>query len=133
MPDEQETVSAQDHSAVKTVLVVEDDEDIGMVIVQAILQETLHQALHVPDGFQALKVVRSLKPSLFLLDYNLPLMNGIELYDQLHTMEDLKDIPAILFTAHAPAKIDAQEREIEHINKPFDLGELLQAIENKLA
>ena len=132
MSDEQKQDSQQDYSTVKTILVVEDDEDIASVIVQALLLETPHEALSVSDGFQALKVVRSLKPSLFLLDYNLPRMTGIELYDQLHAMEELKDVPAILFTAHPSGKIDAKEREITCIDKPFDLAEMLQAIENQL-
>jgi CheY-like chemotaxis protein len=133
MFDEQEQGTEQDYSTVKTILVVEDDVAIGEMIVQAVLLETPYEALHVPDGFQALQVVKSLKPSLFLLDYNLPHMNGIELYDQLHAMEELKDVPAILYTAQPSAKIDAKEREILWIGKPFDLAQMLQAIEDQLA
>src|SRR2546422_8064897 len=64
--------SAEDQAPVKTVLVVEDEEELSEFIVQALQQETPYQALFVTDGFQALKMVRSLKPNLFLLDYHLP-------------------------------------------------------------
>ena len=66
-----------ENNTVKTVLVVEDDTGIGNFLVQAISQETTHHALLVADAFQALKTVASIKPSLFILDYQLPRMNGI--------------------------------------------------------
>ncbi|MFL5691097.1 MAG: response regulator, partial [Ktedonobacteraceae bacterium] len=68
-----------DDVSVKTVLVVEDDTGIGNFLVQAILQETPYQAMLVADGFQAIKAVTNIRPSLFILDYQLPRMNGIEL------------------------------------------------------
>src|SRR2546425_1360474 len=108
--------SAEDQAPVKTVLVVEDEEELSEFIVQALQQETPYQALFVTDGFQALKMVRSLKPNLFLLDYHLPSMDGIELYDQLRADEELEDIPVVMFTADAPTP-ELQEREIIFIQK----------------
>ena len=76
MPNHQAQSSEGENIAVKSILVVEDDSDIGLFLVQAISQETPHQALLVTDGFQALKAVASIKPNLFILDYWLPSMNG---------------------------------------------------------
>jgi CheY-like chemotaxis protein len=123
----QDPSSAEDQAPVKTVLVVEDEEELGAFIVQALQQETPYQALFVTDGFQALKMVRSLKPNLFLLDYHLPSMDGIELYDQLRADEELEDIPVVMFTADAPTP-ELQEREIIFVKKPAELDELLQTI-----
>lgn len=131
MADNQGPSSAEDQAPVKTVLVVEDEEELSEFIVQALQQETPYQALFVTDGFQALKVVRSLKPNLFLLDYHLPSMDGIELYDQLRADEELKDIPVVMFTADAPTH-QLQEREIIFIKKPAELDELLQTIRKVL-
>src|SRR5260370_6565226 len=103
--------SAEDEAFVKTVLVVEDEEELGAFIVQALQQETPYQALFVTDGFQALKMARRLKPNLFLLDSHLPTMDGIELYDQLRADEEVEDIPVVMFTADAPTP-ELQEREI---------------------
>src|SRR6266567_4181002 len=83
MPYDSESSSTQENGAVKTIIVVEDDEDIGSFLVQAILQETNYQAMLLTDGFQCLKAVTSIKPNLFILDYHLPSMNGIEMYDQI--------------------------------------------------
>ena len=61
----------------KLILVVEDDTAIGTLLVQILAQETCYHALLAADGFEALNVVREIKPDLFILDYQLPAMNGI--------------------------------------------------------
>src|SRR5712692_4698401 len=108
---EREQPHAGKGTAIKTILVVEDDVGIGSFLAQAISQETHHQALLVTVGFQALKTVMDIKPSLFILDYQLPRMNGIELYDKLHTIEGLDAVPAILISARLPK----QEIDKRHI------------------
>ena len=124
--------SSEDHINVKTILVVEDDEDIGSFIVEALLQETSHQALLVPTGSKALETVKTIKPNLFVLDYLLPRMNGIDLYDQLHGTKELEHIPAIMMSANLPAS-EARKRKITCLKKPFELDELLQTIEKLIA
>jgi len=128
MSDYQNRQSAtEDQKTVKTILVVEDDEDFGAFLTQALLQETPYQAMLVSDGFQALKAVRNLIPNLFLLDYHLPSMDGIELHDHLRATKELADIPVIMFSADLPTP-ELQERGIIIIEKPTELDILLQAI-----
>jgi DNA-binding NtrC family response regulator len=124
--------SAEDQISVKTVLVVEDDEDIGALIAQAIELETPFRALHVTDGFQALKKVSNLKPNLFLLDYRLPDTNGIKLYDALHAIDGLEHVPAIMISANLPTQ-EVQKRKLPSLKKPFELDELLQIIGKVIA
>ena len=123
--------TAEKTASVKTILVVEDDVGIGSFLTQAISQETHHQAMLVTDGFQALNVIESIKPNLFILDYQLPRMNGIELYDKLHAIQGLEDIPAILISARLP-KQDIEKRRIVGMSKPLELDEFLHTIEELL-
>ncbi len=117
---------------VKMILVVEDDAGIGSFLVQAITQETPDLALLVSDGLQALNAVANVKPSLFILDYQLPRMNGIELYDRLHTTKEMEHVPAIIISARLPRK-EIEERKIVGMNKPLELDDLLKTIEKLLA
>ena len=55
MSNDQDPASQEDHTPVKTILVVEDDTAIGSFLVEAIKQEASHQALLATDGYQALK------------------------------------------------------------------------------
>ena len=109
----------------KTVLIVEDDEDIGLVLVQFIAHETPFRALLVTNGSDAPQAMRTTQPSLFLLDYQLPGMNGIELYDLLQGLEGGEAIPAVMISASLPHREIAQ-RHLVGMNKPVDLYDLLQ-------
>jgi CheY-like chemotaxis protein len=123
--------SAQkDPGAVKTVLIVEDDEAIGALLVQVIEQETSYQAVLASDGFQALKMLRTVKPDLILLDYSLPGMNGLELYDTIHTVRALKHLPVLIVSAEtARIQKEAKARQLSQLKKPFEITNLLEAIE----
>jgi CheY-like chemotaxis protein len=129
---DQEEPSGEERSAIKTILVVEDDADVGEFFVQALQQETPHQSILATDGFQALKIVKSIKPNLFVLDYQLPNMNGIELYDHLHATEGLEKVPALFMSANLPTGA-LEKRRVYYLKKPVDLEDLLQKIEELLA
>lgn len=122
----------EDPPTVKTVLIVEDDADLGEFLVQALHDETSYQALLAPDGFQALKLIRSFKPDLFIIDYQLPEMDGLELYDQLQAAEEFREIPVVIISANPPRE-ELEKRCISWISKPFELEEMLQATEKLLA
>lgn len=126
------TSSFEDNTIVKTILVVEDDYTIGSLLVETITQETAHQALLATSSLQALQMVHECKPSLFLFDYRLPHINGLELYDQLHTTKELEDVPALLISASFPFE-EARKRNIMLIQKPFELDDLLRNIERLIA
>lgn len=132
MTQSSEQVDTEAHAQVKTILLVEDDIHIGEVLVQAILQETSFLAILVQSGDEALHTVQGIKPNLFILDYQLPRMNGIELYDELHTISSLKQVPVIMISAQLPVK-ELKKRNIIGMNKPLDLDEFLQTIERFLA
>ena len=133
MSDQAPAPTMTDCAAVKLVLVVEDDEDIGTFLVQAIHQETAHQAIHHATASRALEAVKSITPHLFILDYNLPDMNGLELYDQLQTFEHLKNSLTILISAYSPIVAEVRKRRILLLRKPFELTRLLNIIEKALA
>ena len=131
MSQEQEQSVASDLGTVKTILIVEDDAYIGEFLERAISEETPYKPLVVSDGFEALKVTRDVKPNLFLLDYHLPRMDGIELYDQLHAVKEFRDTPAVILSAHLP-KRELEKRSLVGLHKPIELSELLKAIQEVL-
>jgi CheY-like chemotaxis protein len=112
----------------QTILVVEDDFAIGGLLVDVINEETPYKAFLTSSGEQALQFVRSLKPDLFLLDYQLPCMNGLELYDTLHAMKGFVAIPALFMSANAPVS-ELEKRHVSFISKPFELEEMLNTID----
>ncbi len=91
-----------DSASVKTVLIVEDDAAIGEALMAFLQDATAYQVLHVSDGFEALKVVRTLIPHLILLDYQLPGMDGLECLDRLRESCGVEHTPVILMSATPP-------------------------------
>jgi CheY-like chemotaxis protein len=95
-----EQLARESQATPNTILLVEDDPNIGSFLVEAIAQETRYRAIVASDSHAALKLVRHFTPCLFILDYGLPGMNGIELYDRLHINPELAAIPAVLIKAN---------------------------------
>ncbi len=131
MPQEQKSEKAE-QPALKTILLVEDDVNIGEVFMQAISQETSYLAILVEDSMEALKTIRGIKPNLLILDYQLPHLNGIELYDKIHATNGLEHVPAIMISARLPRQ-ELEQRSIVGMLKPIDLDDFLQAIDHLLA
>lgn len=131
MLNEQDRSSSEAIAIIHTILIVEDDKDISSFLVEAIHQETPHLALSAADGNQALNILHDCKPSLLLLDYGLPDMNGLELYDHVHAIQELEDIPVLLLSANCPWS-EVKKRKIICLAKPVEIDELLKTIEHLL-
>jgi CheY-like chemotaxis protein len=86
----------------------------------------------VTDGYQALRVVHDIKPSLFITDYRLPHMNGLELCDRLRATKGLEHTPAIVMSAYLPEQ-EVEKRHLVGLQKPFELDDLLNTVESLLA
>ena len=116
------------NSPSRLIFIVEDDEQIGALLLQIIEQETNHKAVHHINARNALQAMTLTTPHLLLLDYSLPDMNGLELYDWLQTFEHVKHAPAILMSARNPPLDEIRRRGIIYLRKPFAVTELLSII-----
>ena len=116
----------------KTILLVEDDSIISELLIQMITQETPYNVCSAPNALVALELIKNIKPQLLILDYWLPFIQGIELYDRLHNTEGLEEVPAIMLSVNAPLR-EIKQRQMTYIRKPFDMPKLLDAIHRLIA
>ena len=125
----------QDKDAGGIIVVVEDDIDTAQMIREVIETGTPYQALlfQTPDeALRHLEELAGLKPVLFLLDFALPQMTGVELYDRLHAHQRLASVPALFLSAARENRSFAQAmvvRHVEVLEKPFDLDALYRCID----
>jgi len=120
----------------KKVVVCIEDEPEMIDLVKLILGRKGFELVGAVGGREGLETVRTLKPDLVLLDLMMPDMDGWEVYQQMKTDEELKNIPVIVVTAKAQsidkvlglhiAKVD------DYVTKPFGPQELLQSVNKVL-
>ena len=112
----------------KSCLIVDDSKVIRMVA-KKILTELSFQTLEAEDGQVALDHCLKAMPDAVLLDWNMPVMNGIEFLRALRELPG-GDAPVVVFCTtendieHIQEAITAGANE--YIMKPFD-SEILQA------
>ncbi|BCL78774.1 response regulator [Ktedonobacteria bacterium brp13] len=111
----------------KHMLIVEDDPTIGHLLVEAIQDEITCHVLLVSSGEDALNLMQTVVPTLLLLDYHLPGMNGLELVDWLRNREGGEHIPILLMSASLPQG-NMDRYHLRMLKKPFNLEMLLQLI-----
>jgi len=117
---------------VRYILVVLNSAPDAMHFIEVIWQGAQYAFLIVRDHKQAFEIIGSFKPDLFLLEYQLPPITGIELYDQLHTAKGIAEVPGIVLCEEACTEDIDQAiaiRQIRYLKVPIDLPDLLNAIE----
>lgn len=112
----------------KTCLVVDDSRVIRKVA-RRVLEDIGFEIAEAGDGLEALAWCRAAMPDAVLLDWNMPVMNGIEFLRQLRD-EPGGEGPVVVFCTvendieHIRLALDAGADE--YIMKPFD-GEIIAA------
>lgn len=116
----------------KLILLVEDDHSHGSMLYQLFRQETPYRIYATSDGQTAWKFLQHIKPNLILLDYLLPRMNGLILYDHICAEQSLHHIPVVMISALLP-RDEIRKRGIIGFQKPFEIDEFLRTIEDLIA
>lgn len=113
--------------ATRPVLVVEDDPAIREMLLLTLELEGI-PVVAVNNGVDALNAIRLREPEVVLLDLHLPVLDGEDVLRIL--IADGLDVPVLLMTADPHgAELGPRDGVTGHIPKPFDLGDLLAAIE----
>lgn len=116
------------------VLIADDAQDVHRLLTARLKQEKL-EFLTALDGRGAIELARSEKPSLILLDLDMPGMDGFETLRHLKGSDDTHDIPVIVLSGlQSPAdKVTAFDLgAVDYVTKPFDLMELRVRVRSAL-
>ena len=112
----------------KTCLVVDDSRVIRKVA-RRIIEDMGFEVAEAADGMEALAWCRAAMPEAILLDWNMPVMNGIDFLRELRGERGGKG-PVVLFCTveNDPGQITEalDAGAAEYIMKPFD-SDILQS------
>ncbi len=116
-----------------TVIIVDDEIELRENL-QDLLEFKGYQVNSFPNGEVMLQQMESINADVFLLDYQLPGLNGIELVPLIR--DKYPDIPIGLVTASSQPNTIA-EAESNGVNriifKPYSPMDMLQAVEEMLS
>jgi two-component system, cell cycle response regulator DivK len=118
----------------KTVLIVEDN-DLNMKLFHDLLEAHGYDILGTKDGMEALKIARSHRPDLILMDIQLPEVSGLEVTKWIKEDDNLKSIPVIAVTAFAMKGDEEKIREggcEAYIAKPISITNFLETVQKFL-
>lgn len=102
----------------KSIVVIEDDDDIRQVI-RVYLELEGYEVFTASNGRHGLDLLTQIpRPGLIFLDLMMPVMNGWQFVDLLHADPALATIPVIVITADTSTVRSIRAERVIH--KPFD-------------
>lgn len=114
------------------ILVVDDNKDIVWVV-EMILKKYGFEVISTVKGEEVIPKTLKYQPQLILLDVFLSGIDGIEVCNQLKSLPETKEIPIIMFSAHANKQDLLKFCEADDfIAKPFDSKELVRKIKSRI-
>lgn len=114
--------------------IIVDDSRTIRTLLGRIMTELGYASSQAEDGADALRVLRELegRVDLALVDWNMPVMNGLELVRAMKGDPSLAHIPIVMVTTETDMERVAEALEagaVEYIMKPFTK----EVLEEKLA
>ena len=122
-------------STIKNIFLSDDDADDRHFFQTAFEEVCSEHKLFFFDNnkdmLSKLKTPDFPKPELFFIDLNMPMVNGIECLRMIREIEDLKDVPVIIYSTVRSELFIEEVHELGaayYIRKPYDFYELVNLI-----
>ena len=123
-----------DKPTVPLVMVVDDSITFRKVATR-LLKRQGYEVVDARDGLDAVEKLTNITPDLFLLDVEMPRMDGFELARHIRHTADINDCPIVMVTSRTGIKHQNYAKDIginEYFGKPFDNKVLVESIKNLL-
>ncbi len=114
----------------KTLLLVDDDAVMIRTLREGL--STSYKVLPANSGANALKILERAKPDLILLDYEMPEMNGTQVFGVLRSNPETANIPVMFLTAKGDSGSISQIENLKpegHMQKTLPLREIKEVIQ----
>ncbi len=129
---EEEARSVRDREPAldRTVLVVDDEKEI-IDAIEVLLSSRGFHVVRAANGQEAIEIAQQIHPDLILMDYQMPLLNGIEACATLKDSSETRDIPVLLATA-CSERIEKIGRADGFLVKPYESETLIHFVHHHL-
>ena len=111
------------------VLLVDDNEDERRLYYELLYYNSFDVVV-AKSGFEAIELAKSEKPDVILVDYMMPVMNGLGVAEALQKLPETQSIPIVCMTAYDLAADRAKAVGcVEVWRKPVPPGRLVLGLE----
>lgn len=115
-----------------SILVV-DDEQSNIAIVMDSLQSVGFSVSFATDGFKAIAACKVRMPDLILLDLQMPLISGVDVFKRLRSDEKTREIPIVFMRRKGEHPAELAGSEYWVISKPIVPEELVSRVRTALS
>jgi CheY-like chemotaxis protein len=113
-------------------LLIVDDVNFFIELEKSYLSTVDCEIYTASNGKEALDVLQKIVPDLVIIDYEMPVMNGIEFLKSIRINQVFKHIPVILVSAFIDNELEEMVKSAganKILKKPFTQEDLLSAID----
>jgi CheY-like chemotaxis protein len=124
----------------KKVLIVDDEMDMR-IFISTLLETSGYRPIIATNGEEGIQKARKHEPAAIILDVLMPKSGGVQMYREVKTDENLKNIPVIMISAiakktflHSMQMLNGHRGQTvpepdSYIEKPPETEELLEILE----
>jgi len=110
-----------------------DDNSKSREAVGQVLSYLGHRITQCSDGWEAYSILEQINYDLVITDYDMPRMTGLELLQQMHSLEKNQNTEVVMLTGNPQISVKNQaylEGVFAYLLKPINLDQLLQVLKN---
>lgn len=107
-----------------------DDDFILLDMYRSLLESHGFDVFTTDNAYKFILYAREIHPDIFILDINMPVMNGWEVVIRLKREERLRHIPVVMLTVRHDKRLAQAYGIANYLNKPLDAPGLLDVVES---
>ena len=119
----------------QSILVIDDSQTVRR-LAELVLSEEGYEVITANDGDEGLKMAKKKMPSLIIVDFIMPKMNGFQFCKNIRSDDSLNEIPIVLITSKGEdvgKGFDEKFGIVQYLKKPFETETLTKTVEEALA
>ncbi len=112
-------------------VMIVDDSNVVRMAVKSILEKAGYEVYEAENGYDCLEKLGSLDPDLFLIDLNMPKMDGVELIKKLKGNSEFSHKPIVILSTEENPEVIAEVEKLgvtEYLKKPPDPMKLIKIV-----
>lgn len=107
-----------------------DDDEIILSLYQELFEAKGYDVFATTNAYKLLLYAREMKPDVFILDINMPVLSGWDVLHMIKRDDKLKDIPVVMLSILHDLDLAAAKGTAHFLNKPLDMDALMEIVES---